>query len=265
MMMDGDRSESSSAKAPLFGSYPFSLVSDYGLAILLSIILHGLLIYMMSHSWASKPETRKINPPKSIQAELVKLTPKAPPATPKQAKQTKPKPVQKKEVVKKTPKPKPKPKSKPAVKPKVEEKPKVVEKLKPEKPVDNSEKQKKQAEQALLAALAQEDEFVQNQTDTELAQGYASLIKQRVEQNWSRPPSTKYGMEVLLEIHLVPTGHVVDVKILKGSGNSAFDLSAERAVRKVERFIEIKEMPSRLFESQFRRFQLLFRPEDKLS
>jgi colicin import membrane protein len=57
---------------------------------------------------------------------------------------------------------------------------------------------------------------------------------------------------------------VVGVRIIKSSGNPAFDLSAEQAVKKVDSFVEIKDMPSRIFEAQFRRFTLRFSPEDKL-
>lgn len=124
---------------------------------------------------------------------------------------------------------------------------------------------RKKAEEDLLLALAEEESYQQQQRDAEIAQDYASLIRQRVEQAWSRPPSARRGMEVLLEITLVPTGYIVNVAILKGSGNPAFDLSAEQAVRRVERFEELKDMPASVFESRFRRFQLLFRPEDKPS
>ena len=50
--------------------------------------------------------------------------------------------------------------------------------------------------------------------------------------------------------------------LLESSGNPAFDRSAEQAVRKVDRFDVPKE--SRLFEKSFRRFTLLFKPEDLL-
>ena len=53
-----------------------------------------------------------------------------------------------------------------------------------------------------------------------------------------------------------------NVTLLEGSGNGAFDRSAEAAVHKARRF----EVPaeSDIFERYFRRFTLLFRPEDLL-
>jgi colicin import membrane protein len=69
-------------------------------------------------------------------------------------------------------------------------------------------------------------------------------------------------MEATLMVELVPTGDVVNVSIVRSSGDAAFDRSAETAVRTARRF----QVPpdSALFERYFRRFTLLFRPEDLL-
>ena len=69
-------------------------------------------------------------------------------------------------------------------------------------------------------------------------------------------------MQAKLLVELVPIGDVVTVTLLEGSGNGAFDRSAEAAVRKARRFDVPKE--SEIFERYFRRFTLLFRPEDLL-
>ena len=90
----------------------------------------------------------------------------------------------------------------------------------------------------------------------------AGVIKQAVVGRWTRPPSARNGMTTILEIALVPTGDVVGVTVLESSGNSAFDRSAMNAVEKAARFPEVKSLDRALFERDFRRFQLLFRPED---
>ena len=69
-------------------------------------------------------------------------------------------------------------------------------------------------------------------------------------------------MECVIAIQLVPTGEVVASSLLKSSGNKAFDLSALNAVKKAGNFPEIKNLSSSEFERNFRRFRLLFRPED---
>ncbi len=99
-------------------------------------------------------------------------------------------------------------------------------------------------------------------TAEEMTASYAALIQQTVVNYWSRPPSARNGMEALLSIQLIPTGEVVSVSVLKSSGNSAFDRSAINAVEKAGSFPELQNLPSREFEKTFRRFRLLFRPED---
>ena len=95
-----------------------------------------------------------------------------------------------------------------------------------------------------------------------LAQSYRQGIYEMVRQNWSRPPSARNGMSAKLLVELIPTGEVVGVSVVESSGNTAFDRSAEQAVRRAGRF----EVPTdnAMFESHFRRFYFLFQPEDLL-
>jgi colicin import membrane protein len=114
----------------------------------------------------------------------------------------------------------------------------------------------------MAQALAAEEEEMAVASVGELSASYASLIQQTVVNYWSRPPSARNGMETLLQIQLIPTGEVVSVTVLKGSGSSAFDRSAINAVEKAGSFPELRNLPASEFERTFRRFRLLFRPED---
>ena len=69
-------------------------------------------------------------------------------------------------------------------------------------------------------------------------------------------------MSARLQVELIPTGEVISVTVVDSSGNTAFDRSAEHAVRKAGRF----DVPAEnaLFEKHFRRFYFLFQPEDLL-
>lgn len=94
------------------------------------------------------------------------------------------------------------------------------------------------------------------------AQSYVALMAQRIERNWSRPPSARTGMKCELRIQLVPTGQVVNVTVTKSSGNAAFDRSAVAAVERVGRFEELQKVPSDVFEQHFRRVTISFNPQD---
>ena len=228
---------------------------------LVSVLLHVLIIYLMTVNWSgSEREIVLTKPaPKVINARLVDVSefrPKPKPK-PKAAPKAKTKPVVKA-------KPKPKPKPKPVVKPKAAPKPKPVvkEEVKPEPRITEQELAAI-ARADLARAVAEEEQAAEaTATAAEMAASYASLIQQTVINYWSRPPSARNGMEALLAIQLIPTGEVVSVSVLKSSGNTAFDRSAINAVEKAGSFPELQKLPSGEFEKTFRRFRLLFRPED---
>ena len=69
-------------------------------------------------------------------------------------------------------------------------------------------------------------------------------------------------MSARLLVELIPTGEVISVAVVEGSGNAAFDQSAEQAVRQARRF-PVPDNNSQ-FERYFRRFYFLFQPEDLL-
>lgn len=123
-----------------------------------------------------------------------------------------------------------------------------------------AERQRQEAQARADAAAGEAAE-----TEAELTMAYTAVIHDLVQRNWSRPPSARNDMTAVLRIRLVPTGDVVDVEIVRSSGDAAFDRAAENAVRAVGRFTELQGMPPRMFERSFRSLLLTFRPEDLLN
>lgn len=226
---------------------------SYGGPLFLALLVHLAALTALHGGWlpGAPPESRAIKP-NLVQSQLIVMQPKAPP------------------------RPKPKPVPKPAA-----EAPKVAEPEPQAQPEprrnQEAERQRKLAEQALedqrrrLAELAQNsfaqalaDEASELAADQDLnaAQSFRFGIYQRVVANWSRPPSARNGMQARLLVELIPTGAVVGVTVVESSGSSAFDRSAEAAVRKARAF-DVPREPD-LFERHFRRFSLLFKPEDLL-
>lgn len=118
------------------------------------------------------------------------------------------------------------------------------------------------AESSMQQAMALEGEQLQSGSEERVVQSFHAAIYDLVRRNWSRPPSARTGMSVRVRVELIPTGEVVAVTVVDSSGNEAFDRSAEHAVRRAGRF-EVPEDNS-LFEAHFRRFYILFQPEDLL-
>lgn len=130
----------------------------------------------------------------------------------------------------------------------------------------------RQAESARQQELARQAELERQQVlasqqaaaDARAVDTYVAIINNTVASNWDIPPSARNGMTAVLAIRLVPTGEVISVNVVQSSGNAAFDRSVEQAVRRAERFPELQDMSTTLFETTFRNLTITFRPEDLL-
>ncbi|MGS2717008.1 TonB family protein [Eionea flava] len=285
-------------------------MKSYSLPILLSIIGHGLLVFLVVWGWSVAAEKPTIKKPAYIKATLIQVEQKARPV---EQKKQPPKPDEalkkqqeaaakkRREQEKKQQEAKRLAEKKKAEQKKAEQKKaaedkarknqlakkREEEKKKQEaerKKREQAEKEKQQKEDEARRKAALEKEIAQERqrelqkriaaekaqieaeqqaaNDAELAASYTGIINEKVSANWSRPPSARNGMSVLLRIQLVPTGKVIAVEVTESSGDAAFDRAAVQAVNKAESFPELRELPTRVFEQNFRVFNLVFQPED---
>ncbi|MEZ7818687.1 MAG: colicin import membrane protein [Candidatus Azotimanducaceae bacterium] len=246
------------------------LIQTYTLPLLLALVIHLGLGFALYQGWASETELSTVITPQAVNAKLIVLEPRAKPKT-KVANQ-KPTPPKPPPVVKKATPNNPDLANKPNEKSLAEMKAakEAAEKAE-QKARESLLEQQRLKRLAALGELAQTDlqqsldEEVQNLNDIEndeAAQSFRAAIYEQVRKNWSRPPSARNGMQALLLVELVPTGEVISVTLVEGSGNSAFDQSAEQAIRQVRRFNVPTENST--FEKYFRRFYFLFQPSDLL-
>jgi TonB family protein len=222
--------------------------------------------------WQSDSEARTIEarvlPPRAINATLIdasSLKPQKKAAPPKQAPRPTPRAETKPAPAAAARAPSPATPAKPAT-----TSGKAAPKPAPRsKPAPSPQEKRISAEELAAISRAELAEAIEAEeartvavTAEEMATSYAALIRDTVVSYWSRPPSARNGMEAVLAIQLVPTGEIVSVSVLRSSGSVAFDRSAINAVEKAGSFPELRNLPPREFEQTFRRFQLLFRPED---
>ena len=230
-----------------------------GIPALVAVLVHLFFVIVMEGGWTVAAPTVSAKP-QVIQASLVSLS-KPDQAVAKSTSKPKPKP-------KPNPKPQPRPKSESAKAPE----PKPIPRPDPVIPEAVSADDNKTSTENQLARL--QKELLDGLMDLPEAEGQvladevsevqqvAALMQARITQNWRRPPSARNGMEVLLEISLVPTGDVVGISVSSSSGSIAFDRSAIAAVERVAQFSEVAVLPISDFERYFRRFPLRFKPED---
>jgi colicin import membrane protein len=138
-----------------------------------------------------------------------------------------------------------------------------AEKQKAEAELKKKREQEAQEEKRRQDAAKQlEEKHLADTADDASVMSYNELLARRVGENFNAPPSARLGMVSVFEIDMLPTGVVTGVRLVKSSGNQAFDTAAEQAIRRVERFVEIKNMPIDLFDRHFRHFTFTFDPKD---
>lgn len=240
---------------------------DQWLPFLLALAVHAAAILALYDGWNPDFEVETVVAPKFVNSTLIVMEPKSKPKpAPKPQKEPESlKPIVQQQVAPAPQKPVPKTTPTPV---KTETKPdseeirrKAEQEAKRKAAALRQQRLQELADQSFEDALATEEASLDDVTEEgEAAKSYFQAIYDQVVNNWSRPPSARNGMKALLRVDLVPTGDLVNVTVVESSGNSAFDRSAEQAVRKAGKFEVPKE--SALFESKFRRFNLLFQPED---
>ncbi len=244
----------------------FSAARHYSLPLLLALSLHLAAGYALYQGWHPEQELLNVITPRAVTANLLVLEPKAKPAP---APAPRPEPV------------KPQPQPQQASQQAQQQRERALAEAEREKKLAQEQAQE-QAEQAeaererqerlrrlselaqssLDQAIAEESADLTAGTEEAVVRSYHASIYDLVRRNWSRPPSARIGMRARLQVELIPTGEGVAVTVVESSGNLAFDRSAEHAVRRAKRF----EVPTEnaLFEAHFRRFYIVFQPEDLL-
>ena len=236
-------------------------IRDYSLPLVLALLVHLAAAAMLLQGWTPAPKIADVIKPQVVNASLIVMQAPAKPAAPAPKPQPKPAAVTAK--AKKTPKPS-------ATKqPSTAEKAKAAAARKKAAAAEAAERRRLQlaalgdmADSALEQSLERESVSLLRDEEAQIAQSYRAEIYELVRQNWSRPPSARNGMSARLLVELIPTGEVISVAVVEGSGNAAFDQAAEQAVRQARRF-PVPDNNSQ-FERYFRRFYFLFQPEDLL-
>ena len=121
-------------------------------------------------------------------------------------------------------------------------------------------RRQRENEELLKQQMAQEEaDRAAQQRQRELAslQGqYIAVLQQRVTRNWLRPPTAHAGMVCTVHVRLIPGGEVVEARVVRSSGDPAFDKSAETAV------LKSSPLPAPPDPALFQReFDFVFKPE----
>ena len=128
-----------------------------------------------------------------------------------------------------------------------------------------------QAKQKALAAAAAEEaklqqELATKEVQTAQVQGevnkYQALIKHAIEQQWIVPPNVNKSLTCKFQIQVAPGGAVINVTLMRSSGDSTLDRSAQTAIYKASPLPVPSDKDA--FEV-FRSFVVNVKPEEALA
>lgn len=248
-------------------------IKAYALPLLAALIVHGLVGFFVVQGFSVADDVAQVITPKVVNARLMAVEPKAKqqprPAVTKPRADAQRRLEQQQQADRQAAK-KAKELAQQQAAAAAQEQQKQRQRAEAQRQQDLEAQQRRErlaalgdlAEDSLQRSLEAEAEQMQEDLNAPQVSSYQAGIYQLVRDNWSRPPSARNGMQARFLVELIPNGELLSVALVEGSGSSAFDRSAEQAIRQARRF----EVPddNALFEANFRRFYFLFRPEDLL-
>ncbi|MGB0468874.1 MAG: cell envelope integrity protein TolA, partial [Pontibacterium sp.] len=115
---------------------------------------------------------------------------------------------------------------------------------------------------SLAQTIANEEALLEEEEALRSAMSYEAYVRDLISRHWRISPSARNGMKVELSIHLLPTGEVDNAYISQSSGDARFDRDAVSAVLRTARFPELQALDPVVFDRYYRKFTMIFRPED---
>lgn len=242
-----------------------------GRSFVLSVLMHGVLaaILLFGVRWQSHaPETVTVDlvdspPPPAPVVEAPKPLPKVEPPPPPPVEKPVPKIEKPQIAIPDKPKPKPKPEVKPKaeVKPKPEVKPKVDptfdKRMKEQMALEDQARQERELRQLLARKEAEAARAAASARQKALNE-YIARIQYKVKSNWILPQDIQGNPEAIFLVVQLPTGEVLSTRLVKSSGNPAYDTAVERAI------LKSSPLPLPADRGDFsRELKLTFRPQDK--
>jgi colicin import membrane protein len=244
-----------------FGARP-----DYaiGRAFMLAFAVHAVLLVFMFIG--VRIQNR---PDETVSVELWEAPPPPPPPVveapkppPPKVEAPKPEPepeVKKPEIVEKAPPPKPKPKPKPEAKaPPKDDLEKLLLREQVAMEQEKLNEERRRADEARRKAESEKTarQLAATARDKALAE-YVNRIRAAVRRNWILPQDLQGNPQCTFKVVQIPSGDVIDVKLVKSSGNAAYDEAVHRAI------LKSSPLPQPASRDQFyRELELTFRPLD---
>ena len=92
----------------------------------------------------------------------------------------------------------------------------------------------------------------------------STIIQQRISSIWIKPNSLSESLIAKVLINLAPSGEILNFSLIEPSSNTSFNESILTAMNKMTFFEEVLSLERKLFEKNFRNFNLVFKSSGEI-
>ncbi len=108
--------------------------------------------------------------------------------------------------------------------------------------------------------LLEEENLIFQESEQNQVELYSSLIIQSLQSAWRKPINIQDGLVCDLRITINKNGRIINVNLIRSSGNIRFDNSAMKALQRIETFNFFDSIPYNIYLSNFKNIVITFNP-----
>ena len=108
--------------------------------------------------------------------------------------------------------------------------------------------------------LLEEENLIFQESEQNQVELYSSLIIQSLQSAWRKPINIQDGLVCDLRITINKNGRIINVNLIKSSGNIRFDNSAMKALQRIETFNFFDSIPYNIYLTNFKNIVITFNP-----
>ena len=92
----------------------------------------------------------------------------------------------------------------------------------------------------------------------------SAIIQERISSIWIKPNSLSESLIAKVLINLAPSGEILNFSLIEPSSNNSFNESILTAMNKMTFFEEVLSLERKVFEQNFRNFNLVFKSSGEI-
>ncbi len=108
--------------------------------------------------------------------------------------------------------------------------------------------------------LIKEDNLISMSSEQNLIDQFSGMIIQFIQSAWIKPQNIQDGLICELRMSINKNGRIIDIDLIKSSGNIRFDNSAIIAIKRIETFNFFNQISYNLYQNNFRNVVITFNP-----